>query len=283
MSGRNTSFYYSFLVLPREKRRAIVAVWDFCRAVDDAVDERLAVNAWPGPIGGDVAAARLELGEWRRELAACYESGTPRRPEASALAPFIRRFGLRRRDFEAVIDGVEMDLDRCRYETFDELREYCLRVASAVGLICLEIFGYRDQRSREFAVELGVALQLTNILRDVAVDLRRGRIYIPLEDLARFSCTEADLAAGEMTENVRALLEHEAQRARGYYSRARQALPRVDRRSLAAARIMCAVYEDVLERIERRGYDVFSGVVRAPRSRRAVIAARTWLTAMAGF
>src|SRR5262245_48344133 len=174
--SRDTNFYYSFLVLPQEKRRAILAVWDFCRAVDDAVDETGAE---------DVQTAARELARWRGELAAAFNGGTPETQQGRALAPFVQRFGLPRGSFEALIEGVEMDLGSRRYDTFDDLYQYCIRVASAVGLICLEIFGYRDPRSRQYAVDLGVALQLTNILRDVPVDLERGRVYLPREDLRR--------------------------------------------------------------------------------------------------
>jgi len=282
VSRRNTSFYHAFLVLPPDRRAAIVAVWDFCRAVDDAVDERVAQPGSDLSDEGLRAEARADLALWRRELAACYEEGRPTRPEARALVPHIGRFGLPRDAFERVIDGVEMDLDRRRYEDFETLRQYCLRVASAVGLISIEIFGYRDSRARRFAIDLGLALQLTNIVRDVGVDLARGRIYLPLEDLRRFSCTEEDLRAGRVSDRVRALLGFEVDRARGYYASAARALPAIDRRRLVAARIMGAIYADILTRIERSGYEVFSGVQRAPAWRRALIAARVWAATMIG-
>lgn len=266
--SRDTSFYYSFLVLPARKRHAIVAVWDFCRAVDDAVDE-----AAPGE---DAAG---ELREWRTELAACYE-GTPKTTQGRALQPFIREFALPRQRFEDLIDGVEMDLDHTRYETFDGLVEYCRRVASAVGLICVEIFGYRDPRARDYAINLGLALQLTNIVRDVAVDLERGRVYLPLEDLRRFGCTEDQLRAGHVTPQVRALLEFECRRAHDYYRRAQETLPRGDARRLVAAEIMGGIYYAILRRIERAGYDVFSRRIRVPRPQRALIALRIWLLTM---
>jgi phytoene synthase len=176
-----------------------------------------------------------------------------------------------------------MDLVRCRYDDFAALREYCLRVASAVGLICIEIFGYRDPHARDYAVDLGIALQLTNIVRDVAVDLERGRVYLPLEDLARFGCGEEDLRAGVMTDELRALIRYELDRARTYYQKADRELPRVDRRRVVAARIMAAIYFDILRRIEANGYDVFAGVARSPRMRRLAIAAATWLRTMVGY
>jgi len=178
---------------------------------------------------------------------------------------------------EDLIDGVAMDLERRRYETFEALRQYCLRVASAVGLICVEIFGYRDARTREYAIELGIALQLTNILRDVAVDLERGRVYLPLEDFARFGCREEDLRAGVVSAKVRDLLKFQGERARQYYRRAEQVLPDADARGMVAARIMAAIYLDLLKAIERANYDVFSGPIRVRRARQAFLAAVTWL------
>jgi phytoene synthase len=163
------------------------------------------------------------------------------------------------------------------------LHQYCRRVASAVGLMCVEIFGYRDRRARVYAVELGVALQLTNIIRDIASDLARGRLYVPVEDLRRFDCCESDLRRGVMTEKTTALLRYQCERARAFYERAARALPRGDARRLVPARIMSAIYFEILQNIERTGYDVFSGVVRVSRPRRAAIAARTWAAAMLGF
>src|SRR4051794_19549126 len=205
--ARDTNFYYSFLVLPPEKRRAIVAVWDFCRAVDDAVDE------------ARVEDAAGELARWRAELAACFGGSSPQTKQGRALQPFVPRFGLPRPAFEALIEGVEMDLHTARYATFEDLYQYCIRVASAVGLMCVEIFGCRNPGSRQYAMDLGVALQLTNILRDVPGDLERGRVYIPLEDFARFGCREGDLGAeaihaghGVRSPAVKRLLAFQAQR-----------------------------------------------------------------------
>jgi 15-cis-phytoene synthase len=288
MSGRDTNFYYSFLVLPSEKRRAIVAVWDFCRAVDDAVDEAPATSGATdrgaeAPRHEDSGSARAELARWRQELAACYGQGEPQTTQGANLLPFIRRFPLPRDAFEAVIDGVAMDLDHARYRTFDDLREYCLRVASAVGLLCIEIFGYTDRRTRDYARDLGVALQLTNIIRDVGADLARGRIYLPLEDLARHGCTEEDLRAGVVSGPVRSLLAFQCERARTFYEKAERELPRADRRRMVAARIMAGIYHAILERIEQSGYEVFGEKIRVPRPRRAVIAATLWARATCGY
>jgi phytoene synthase len=268
--SRPTSFYYAFLALPRDQRDAVIAVWEWCRAVDDTVDER--------PVrptdAESVAAARASLDAWRAELDRCH-AGRPETPQGLRLQPWLNRFSLSRQPFADLIDGVEMDLDRCRYRTFEELYEYCWRVASTVGLICLEIFGTRD--AREYAVNLGVALQLTNILRDVATDFERGRVYLPLDDLARFNVRDADLGTGRMTDRVRDLLQFEAGRAREYYRRARAAMPANDRRALVAAEIMAAIYRALLRQIEGSGYDVLSRRVRVSRQRQMLIALRTWL------
>lgn len=278
--ARDTSFYYSFLVLPPARRQAIVAVWDFCRAVDDAVDE---AAGGAGPLSPEVRArAAGELAEWRRELARVFEGGAPETRQGRALQPLVDAFGLPRVPFEELIDGVEMDLVTRRYETFDDLREYCRRVASTVGLICLEIFGARDPGAKAYAVDLGLALQLTNIIRDVAVDLEQGRLYLPLEDLRRFGCTEDDLRAGRVTPPVAALLAFECTRAREYYARARRALPPSDARRLVAAEIMGGIYFGILRRIEASGYDVFSARIRVPRPARALIALRIWLRSLFG-
>jgi 15-cis-phytoene synthase len=269
--ARDTSFYYSFLVLPADQRRAIVAVWDFCRAVDDAVDEAPAEQS------------AAEVQRWREEVARCFDGATPGTPQGRALQPLIAAYGLPRSAFEALVEGVEMDLHGRRYRTFEELYEYCIRVASAVGLMCVQIFGCRDEGAKQYAIDLGVALQLTNILRDVPGDLGRGRVYLPLDDLQRFGVGEGDLGAeamhaghGVRSAKVKALLAFEASRARDYYARADAALPRGEARRLVAARIMGSIYRGILDRIERAGYDVFSEVIRVPRPRRALIAAGTW-------
>lgn len=270
--ARDTNFYYSFLVLPAAKRGAIVAVWDFCRAVDDAVDE-----------AGNADAAVRQVARWRAELAAVFGDGALTTPQGRALVPLVPQFNLPRSAFDALIEGVEMDIGSRRYETFADLYEYCIRVASAVGLICLEIFEYGDPRSRQYAIDLGVALQLTNILRDVPEDLARGRVYIPQADFRRHGCSEEDLARevaeagnGVRSSNVKALLRQQAERAREYYRKAADGLPRGDAGHLVAAEIMGAIYRGILSRIERADYDVFSHVVRIPRPQRALIAAATW-------
>ena len=268
--ARRTSFYYAFLVLPPEQRRAIVAVWDFCRAVDDAVDEEpTAANQSP--------SGRAAVPFWRDELARAFEDGTPTTPQGLRLQPFVRTFDLPRPAFEDVIDGVAMDLDTTRYKTFEDLFEYCRRVASAVGLICIRIFGCTNARANEYALNLGVALQLTNILRDVKSDLERGRVYLPLDDLAACGCTVEDLGRGTMSEPVRRAIEFESRRAHEFYQRARDALLQEERRRLVAAEIMRAVYFETLRRIERSGYDVFTARTRVPRPQQALIALKEWV------
>ena len=271
--SRDTNFYYSFLVLSAGKRQAIIAVWDFCRAVDDAVD---------APTQGDTPADSREpadqLDRWRCELTRCFGDSKPQTAQGRRLKPYIGRFNLPRQPFEDLIDGVGMDLGVRRYQTFADLYEYCLRVASAVGLICIEIFGYRHPSSRDYAVTLGVALQLTNIIRDVQTDLEQGRVYLPVEDMKRFGCADHDLRS--MSAPVRALLEFECQRARSFYAKAAATLPAEDAGRLVAAEIMGAIYFAILDRIERRDYDVFSEVVRVPRPRRALIAASVWARTM---
>lgn len=269
---RNTSFYYSFLVLPKAERRAITAVFDVCRAIDDAVD-----------LESDPRLARIALDNWRAEIGRIFELHEPRTPQGLALQPYVKRFNLPRQQFEALIDGVAMDVEPMRFRTFDDLEPYCHRVASSVGLMCAEIFGYTDQRTITYATDLGVALQLTNILRDVAVDYRRGRLYLPLADLAAAGCSEEDIrkeveqaGQGVRSSLVHTALRRHAQRAHEYFLRAREALPQRDARRFLAAEIMHGVYFELLRRIEKADYDVFSRLVRVARPTQAVIAAKTW-------
>jgi phytoene synthase len=266
--ARNTSFYYAFLALPKERRRAIVTLWDFCRAADDAVD-----------LAATEAEASAELVKWRKEIDACYGDRWPATAIGQHLADVIRRFNLPRQPFEDLLDGIGMDLTQNRYETFTDLYRYCLRVASAVGLLSVEIFGYRSASARDYAVELGIALQLTNILRDVPSDLSRDRIYIPQEDMRKHRVTEQDLheaAFGDVKPQVLELLRDVGARARHYYDRARQALPREDTRRLLSAEMMGAIYFALLRRIERAHYDVFTRRISVPHIVRLWVAFRTW-------
>ncbi len=269
---RSTSFYYSFLVLPAPRRRAITAVFDVCRAVDDSVD-----------LETDPARVEAALALWRSEIERIFGGGVPETPEGRRLQPFVAPCHLPRAQFEALVDGVAMDAAATRYATFAALEPYCHRVASAVGLICAEIFEYRDPAVRDYARDLGVALQLTNILRDVAVDYRSGRRYLPDEDLSRFGCTWDDIARevedagrGIQSPCVRSVLEHQAARARVFFARAVRSLPAADRRRFVAAEIMRAIYWEQLQRIERADYDVFTAVIRVPRPVQARLAVQTW-------
>jgi phytoene synthase len=269
---RKTSFYYSFLVLPAPQRRAITAVFDFCRAVDDAVD-----------LEPDPARAQQALAMWRSEVEKVFTHQPASTAQGRALQPFVAPFNLPRAQFDALVDGVAMDASPRRYETFADLEPYCHRVASSVGLMCAEIFGYRERAVLDYARDLGVALQLTNILRDVAVDYRVGRFYLPAADLAKFGVTEDDIRQeveragnGVRSEKVRAALAHHAGRAREYFDRAVRALPRGDASRFVAAEIMRAIYWELLCRIEAAQWDVFTSLIRIPRPAQARLAIRTW-------
>jgi phytoene synthase len=269
---RKTSFYYSFLALPAPQRHAILAVFDFCRAVDDSVD-----------LETDESRAIAALDTWRDEVARVFDGRAPQTEEGRRLQPFAQSCDLPRGEFEALVSGVAMDVAPRRFATFADLEPYCHRVASSVGLMCAAVFGARDPESLTYARDLGVALQLTNILRDVAVDFRRGRCYLPIEDLERFGCTEADIAAqveaggrAPLPDRVRAVLEHQAARARVFFGRAARALPKHEARRFVAAEIMHGVYRDLLRRIEAAGCEVFGPLIRVPRPAQAVIAVRTW-------
>jgi len=260
-----SNFFYAFLCLPRPQREALYAVYAFCRIVDDAVD-----------VGQDQPAKRKELDRWRGEIAQVFD-GSPTHPAAQRLQAAVKLFPIPREALNEIIAGVEMDLDRSTYETFDDLYPYCYRVASAVGLCCIEIFGYSDVRAREYAVNLGVALQLTNIMRDVQPDALAGRVYLPQDDLDRFGVAAGDLAAGRYTPEFLRLMQHQAVRAHGYYERAWTALPRSDEHRLFAAEIMGRTYFALLETIERRRFRVFGGRVSVPTPRKLGIALRCWV------
>ncbi len=261
-----SSFYYAFQILSREKRRAIYALYAFCRVVDDCVDEA----------GGEGEAG---LRRWLAEVRRCY-TGQPETELGRELAEAVARFPVPRACFEEIVAGCRMDLETRRYRRWEDLRLYCERVASAVGLASIEVFGYAEPGTRRYAVELGLALQLTNILRDVAADAARDRVYIPQEDLDRFGVSEQGLLqatreAGRRPPGLDALLTFEAERARSHYAAASAQLPPPDRRSMLAAEIMAAVYRALLEEWARRGRPVCGPKVRLPSPRKAWIALRT--------
>jgi 15-cis-phytoene synthase len=267
-----SNFFYSFLFLPAAKREAIIDVYGFCRAVDDAVDDIALRRAE----GYDERAARAALVEWRAELDALY-AGRPSKPIAKRLQRVLQQFPMPKEYFTAMIEGCEMDLDKHRYDTFDELREYCYRVASITGLMCIEIFTYRSPRTRDYAVNLGLALQLTNILRDIKEDAARGRIYVPGEDLRRFGYSEAELLEGRMNAGFRALMQFECERARAFYDLADRTLPAEDRPTMTAALTMGRIYRRLLRQIESADYDVFTHPIRLHRPERFLIALDQWV------
>src|SRR6185436_17336564 len=235
----------SFLLLPRAQRRAINDVYAFCRVLDDVVDED---QAGRNPYA--------ELKYWRDEIEACYR-GSPTSGFGERLLVSIEEFDLPKQPFLDLIDGMEMDLKWYSYQSFADLREYCYRAASAVGLICIEIFGYESARTREYAVNLGLALQLTNILRDLKEDIARGRIYIPLEDLERYGYSEKDMRANVYNQPFVELMKFEHSRAGYYYQAATATLPEQDRGSLFAAEIMKAIYSELLDSIAGVQFDVY--------------------------
>ena len=243
-AASGSSFYYGFLCLPAPRRRAIMALYAFCREVDDVVDDSF-----------DADTARAQLDEWRAEIARVY-AGTPKHPVGLALADVVGEFRLPEEQLLEIIDGMEMDLERNRYEDFTQLQLYCYRVASVVGLLSAEIFGYTDRRTLRYAHDLGMAFQLTNILRDVGDDARRGRIYLPQDELVRFGVSEDDLLAGRYSPQMNELLAFQAQRAREFYDRALGELPAADRRAQRPGLIMAAIYRRLLDDIVAGGYRV---------------------------
>jgi 15-cis-phytoene synthase len=258
-----SSFYYSFRLLPADQRRAITALYAFCREVDDVVDEV-----------SDASVAQMKLAWWRNEIAATYD-GTPHHPVALALRPVIARFALAQADLQTVIDGMQMDLTTTRYLDFPALEIYCDKVAGVVGLMSAEIFGYTDAATRGYARDLGIAFQLTNIIRDVGEDARRGRIYLPQEDLARFGVAPSSLLRRDMSPEFRALMAFEVQRARECYARAFAQLPDADRQAQRAGLAMAAIYRTLLEEIERDGYRVLDRRIALTPLRKLWIAWRT--------
>jgi len=260
-----SSFYYSFLFLPEERRRAITALYAFCREVDDVVDDC-----------SDPATARATLAWWRQELAAAFH-GTPQHPVARALAEIAPRFNLAEAQLAEIIDGMQMDLEYNRYPSFEVLRQYCHRVAGVVGLLSAEIFGFQDPRTREYATDLGLAFQLTNIIRDVGEDARRDRIYLPLDEIERHGVSVADISAARETDNFRRLIEFQIERALGYYRDAFAKLPAIDRRAQRAGIIMAAIYRALLDEIQRDGCRVLTRRTALTPIRKLWIAWRTWI------
>jgi phytoene synthase len=258
----------AFILLPKEKRDAMSALYAFCREVDDVADE----DTVP------VEKRREQLAEWRADVRRAFDHSLPALPVNRELEPVIQHYGLAFEHFDALIHGCEMDLMADRYETLDDLEVYCYRVASVVGLLSIEIFGYENPRCREYAVYLGKALQLTNILRDVRDDALRGRIYLPQAELQRFGVSPEDILAGRYSDNYRNLAIYLAGRAREFYRLARETLPACDRRSMMAAELMGAVYWRLLLKLEHRQFNVFGPEpVRLSKPRKLSLILLSWL------
>jgi len=262
-----SSFYYSFMFLPPERRRAITALYAFCREVDDAVDE---------PADPQVARAKLEW--WRREVAQLY-AGNAQHPVTKALVPAIGPFNIQQQQLGAIMDGMEMDLAQTRYPDFESLRTYCHRVAGVVGVLAASIFGYRNSRTLEYAENLGLAFQLTNIIRDVGEDARKGRIYLPADEMQRFGVSAAQILDAQHTEGFSRLIEFQAQRVKSCYAEALAALPAEDRRAQRPGLVMAAIYRTLLEELRRDGYQVLTRRTALTPIRKLWIAWKTWVSA----
>ena len=260
------NFYFAFLTLPAAQRRAIYVAYAFCRYCDDAVDA-----------AGAPAEKRARVNRLRRQLAEAY-AGRADQPLFIGLADVAATYAIPQEYFAEVLNGVESDLTRTRYANFAELRGYCYQVASAVGLICIHIFGYRGgEEARGYAVDLGVAMQLANICRDVREDWEFGRVYLPQDEMARFGVTDADIAAGVVTEGFAALLRFQIDRARQYFASGRRLLPCLPRRSRACPAALGLIYGGVLDRIEAAGCDVFRERIALSKGAKARLMAQAWL------
>jgi len=266
-AASGSSFYYSFLFLPRERRLAITALYAFCREVDDVVDET-----------SDPQLAAAKLAWWRLEVANLY-AGSPQHPVTKALLPFTGKYSISKENLGEIIDGMEMDLNQSRYLDWPGLERYCHRVAGVVGLLAASIFGYRDARTLEYAHELGIAFQLTNIIRDVGEDARKNRIYLPMDDMKRFGVPAADILNAKETPEFRQLMKYQAQRAKDYYARAFAALPAQDRKAQRAGLIMAAIYRTLLDEVERDGFQVLTQRTSLTPLRKFWIAWKTWIAA----
>ncbi len=258
-----SSFYYSFMFLPPEQRQAIVALYAFCREVDDVVDEC-----------SDPTLAQTKLAWWRLEIDNLFKD-VPTHPVTQALQTAIQGYNLPQEHFLEIIDGMEMDLSQFSYPSFKDLSLYCYRVASVVGLMAAEIFGFKERQTLKYAHNLGMAFQLTNILRDVAEDSQRGRIYLPLDELERFGVSSDDILNFNNSDNVKQLMAFQAQRCHEYYDKAFALLPETDRYSQRTGIIMAAIYQATLREIERDGLNVLRERVSLTPIRKLWIAWRT--------
>lgn len=264
-AASGSSFYYSFMFLPPDKRRAIIALYAFCREVDDVVDEC-----------SDENVARTTLAWWRGQVAAIYH-GMPQHPVCQALAPMVKQFNLPQEHLLEIVDGMEMDLNRHSYENFKSLQLYCYRVASVVGLMAAEIFGYTDRRTLKYAHDLGIAFQLTNIIRDVGEDARRGRIYLPLDELQQFGVGASDILNARESEGFYKLMQFQIERAQRFYQQAFEQLPDADRKAQRTGLIMAAIYRTTLDEIVASGCHVLRERISLTPLRKLWLAYKTWL------
>ena len=263
------NFYYAFRTLPSRKRRAIYATYAFCRLCDDISDEN-----------NSLEEKRALFAQARRLLKETVNGGKAKDPVFLALQDTVRTFHIPTHYFEEVIEGVEMDLLQTRFQNFDELRGYCYKVASVVGLICIEVFEYEDPKAREYAVDLGLAMQLTNILRDIKEDAERGRIYLPLDEMASFGYSEADLLNGVVNDNFLRLMRFQVDRARRNFASGRRLLPLLSPRSRACPAVLRGVYSALLDRIEASGFDVFQRRIGLSKRARLLLTAKLWAQSM---
>ncbi len=260
-----SSFYYSFLFLPPERRRAITALYAFCREVDDTVDET-----------SDASVARIKLAWWRTEVSTMYK-GTPTHPVTQALQPHIAPYNLEEQHLQAIVDGMEMDLDQSRYLDYAGLQKYCWRVAGVVGILSASIFGYKNPQTLAYAEKLGLAFQLTNIIRDVGDDARKGRIYLPVNELQQFNVTAADILNFRHSEKFEALMRFQAERAQRIYDEALGLLPKEDRRAQRPGLMMSAIYRTLLDEIQRDNFQVLNQRISLTPLRKLWLAWKTYV------
>ncbi|MFA5488199.1 MAG: presqualene diphosphate synthase HpnD [Candidimonas sp.] len=260
-----SSFYYAFLFLPPERRKAITALYAFCREVDDVVDECT-----------DPSVARMKLAWWRAQIGKMVE-GRPEHPVTIALAPHLQSFALKTENFHAIIDGMEMDLDQSRYLDWPALRKYCWHAAGVVGELSAGIFGHTQDATLVYAEKLGLAFQLTNIIRDIGDDARRGRIYLPIDELQQFDVKASDILNGHYSDRFEALMRFQAERARRHYQEALQALPEADRRAQRPGLMMAAIYHALLEEIEDENWQVLHQRISLTPIRKFWLAWKTWV------
>jgi phytoene synthase len=259
-----TNFYYSFLFLPKQKREAIETVYAFCRLVDDIVDGDLKVDN-----------AHNELKFWRDEIKKCFQ-GNPSTNLGKSLQEVIKHFPIKEEYFQDLITGMEMDLNKCRYNNFEELENYCYHVAGVIGLMCIEIFGYKENSTKEYAVNLGKALQLVNIARDLKEDSTRARVYLPKDEMNKFSYSEEELLNSVYNEKFVSLMLNHCQKAKGFFQKAQSSLNN-DRKKMFAAEIMGAIYSKILDRIISKNYNVFDNRIRLNSLEKAYVALGAWL------